>query len=39
MNILHSADWAVFYQVKLNPAYPATGTGLAILAVNLAENE
>ena len=40
MNILHSADSAVFYQVKLKPACPATGTsykneisGLATLAI------
>ena len=38
MNILHSADWVVFYQVKLNPACPATGTsyksGISALATD-----
>ena len=40
MNILHSADSVVVYQVKLKPACPATGTsykseisGLAFLAI------
>ena len=42
MNILHSADSVVVYQVKLKPACPATGTsykseisGLAILAIEI----